>query len=518
MSVALRLSLAALAACWLLASGAQARAGDSAATPQAAPADLSGVLLDDGRQIEGTYEEKAGQRWIITPKAGGKPLDVSVVRIVVAEKGGDVDVRGDDSAAAKIWRAAARTAYEAKKSESEDAAKAAQLAVLDKGVEWCKKREFPTAPTALLNDMARIDSKTAADVETRAKTLMPEGFFFKDKPDAVKQWMAWADALLPSSAEFVEKSDEDVWGRLENKPWTDGQTLCFRTRNVLLFIRDQDPIVCGRALQLAEGTVRALQLFLHDGQPDVVSSDLSRLEIRIHKNRADYLAEKPAHGRAAETWSAGYFSPLENVSHFYVERGSAKSGAIDWRELTRVLTHEFTHHYMTGRWAPSFIRAKGALEDSSGPGFWVVEGMAEFVQNQMHKINERGMTFDDDNVAGILDVARARRAGLTSNYLSMENFIDMSQGAFTSLSDEPMTGGGRAKVFTSERILWYDQAGALSYFFLQKKGPEMRKLFVKYVADHYAGNSHVPGWKYFGYDSAKALDDDFNAFLNTVKI
>ena len=40
------------------------------------------------------------------------------------------------------------------------------------------------------------------------------------------------------------------------------KTLAFTTPNVMLFIRDMDPAVCGKALRLAEGTVRALQVFL----------------------------------------------------------------------------------------------------------------------------------------------------------------------------------------------------------------------------------------------------------------
>jgi hypothetical protein len=271
---------------------------------------------------------------------------------------------------------------------------------------------------------------------------------------------------------------------------------------------------------LAEGTIRALQVFFHDGEPDVVTSDISRLEIRIHKNRADYLSEEPAHGKKADPWSAGYFSPMEVVSHFYVDHDRTKNGAADVEELTRVLTHEFTHHYMTARWAPRFITARGANEASGGPGFWVVEGVAEFIQNQSHHAEDLGPKFDDDFVHGVDATAGARRAGLKTKYLGMDKFVDMSQNDFQSLADEPLGvaklkhGGGLQPC--SERSLWYDQAGALSYFFLQKKGPEMRKKFVRYVSDHYAGISHVPAWTYFGYPSAQALDDDFAAFLKTV--
>lgn len=584
MNVVHRRALAALVAVWLLVPSAAVRAdegaspaGDASKETQPAsvkpPVDMDGVLLDDGRQIEGTYDERANQRWVITPKGGGAPLNVSVSQIVVAEKGGEVEQRGEESSAGEVWRAAVRAAYcdslegvfkdcaeaslvdrargllkrmkesgassarlakleaslqgktqtanpdaDAKAAAGEETAKAAEVALLEKGVAWCTKRGFPTAATTMLNEIARIDPKREADVAARTKSLMPESFFFKDAKDAVAQWRKWAEALLPSSGQFVDRADEDVWKRLENKPWTDGATLCFRTTNVLLFIRDMDPAVCGKCLRLAEQTVRALQVFLNDGEPDVVTGDDSRLEIRIHKNRADYLAEEPARGKKAEAWTAGFYSPMENVSHFYVDH--LKNGAADMVELTRVLTHEFTHHYMTSRWVTRIITARGAQPMPGGPGFWVVEGMAEFVQNQSHHMEERGPQFDDDNVLGNDVTAAARKAGIKTRLLSMATFVDMKQGDFQTLSDD---GLGMVKLShakgvhgCSERSLWYDQAGTLTYFFLQKKGPEMRKKFVRYVSDHYAGNSHVPAWTWFGYPSAEALDADFLAFLKTV--
>jgi len=513
---------AALLALWLLAPSAPAAADDgktakapaAPATQVKPPVDMDGVLIDDGRQIAGTYEEKAGQLYVIKPKAGGAEMTVSVANVVIAEKGDFVDVKGDDWAAFKVWRAAANTAYAAKTSESEAAAKAAQYEVLAKGVDWCKHREFVTAPTALVNEMARVDPSKSAELEARAKTLMPDAFFFKDKPDAVKQWMTWADALVPASAEFVGKDNDpdETWKRLRWAPWTDGATLLFRTRNTVMFIRDMTPAVCSKALQLAEQTARACQAFLHDGAPDVVGSDENRLEIRIHKSRQDYLDEVPMEGdkpgKRAEAWTAGFFNPRDGISHFYVQRGA--TGKPDLEELTRVLSHEFTHHYIEIRWM------QGQSGGGDIAGYWVVEGMAEFVQNQSHH-PERGVRFDDDFVPGVVDTALARRAGATSDFLKMDTFIDMTHGSFQALSDGPvkLNNNGKSMMF-SERGLWYDQAGALSYFLLQKKGPEVRKKFVQYVYDHYARRPHVPGWQYLGFESAEALDKEFLAFLATV--
>jgi hypothetical protein len=318
--------------------------------------------------------------------------------------------------------------------------------------------------------------------------------------------MKWADALLPSSSEFVAK-DDAIWGKLDTKPWNDGGTLGFRTRNVLMFLRDQDPAVCGKALQLAEGTVRALQVFLNEGEPDDVAGDSDRLEIRIHRNREDYHAETTGSGGKAPEWSAGNFSPGEKISRFYVERNG---GVADIDELTRVLTHEFTHHYMNVRWM------HGA--SGGGAGFWVVEGMAEFVQYQAHRMDQRGLKFDDETVPGLDGAAQIAKAGML---FKAERFVDMSQADFAGLGDADALSVKLRNTFASkhytQRSLWYEQAGALAFFFLQAKGPEVRKTFVDYVRLHYQGRARTSGWTFLGYESAEALDKDFGDFLKRLR-
>jgi len=97
---------------------------------------------------------------------------------------------------------------------------------------------------------------------------------------------------------------------------------------------------------------------------------------------------------------------VDSVSHFYIDR--RKGNVPDLEELTRVLTHEFTHHYLMKRWATKIITARGALPSTGGPGFWVVEGMAEFIQNQSHHLDAGGPRFDDDHVRGNDVTAQAR--------------------------------------------------------------------------------------------------------------
>lgn len=523
------------------------------------PGDADGVLLADGRHLAGDFSLKDG-RVTVTP-ATGDPVEFGLDEVVVAQKGGAAEVRGDDAAAAKVWRGAVRGAWcdaleavfqeyakgsllddarrvlarlraagasekrlqrldamlngksprsdavRAKKlAAQEDAARDAAVEGFLNGVSWCSERGFATAATVLLADVAKIRGGADSDVEARAKRLVPAGFPWKDAPDAWQQWMTWAEALLPSGGTFFE-TDDAAWGRLTNEPWVSRRPLGFRTRNMILFCMDKDVAVCGRSLLLGEGTIRALQVFLGQEDAPPARSDAERLEVRIHANKKSYL-EEPARGGKTPEWSGGYYSPAENVSRFFVDRGEKGNGPPDLRELGRVLTHELTHHYVEFRW----MQGRGG---GGGAGYWVIEGIATFVENQAVQMERRGLAFDDRTVPN-LD-AMSTVAKQANTLFKAEKFVDMSHGDFDGLNDAflmrvKLRNSTEEKGYT-QRGLWYDQAGALTFFFLHERGEEGRRRFVDYMRAHYTGVAPRSGWLALGYDSAEELDKDFSAFL-----
>ena len=566
-------------------------AAPTGAAPPRLPGDEDGVVLDDGRQFDGTFD-RSPTMLTIHAKDGSAELEVPLTQVVVAQKGGEVEVRGDDTGACKVWRAAVRGAYcdalqaifqeyakasmvddarrveqrmrdagasearlqkldatlngkvpraDAAKSKKlvaqEDAARTAAIEGYLRGVEWCGKREFRAAGTVLIADVAKIKGAADPDLAARAKALVPEGFPWKSAPDAAQQWAEWADALLPSGATFLT-GDDDAWGRLTNEPWKSERPLGFRTRNILLFCMDRDPAVCGKSLFLAEGTVRSLQVLLNAGAVEPVSGDQQRIEVRIHKNRKAYLEEQSATGQKAMEWSGGYFSPRENISRFYVDRGEREPGekdrergtsdrgtggggsaggpgsrgTPDMKELGRVLTHELTHHYMEMRWM-------GNRGGGGGAGYWVIEGMATFVENQAVQMDRRGFAFDDRTVEDLDALSTIEGQG--SGLFKAERFVDMDHGDFDKLNNTPFIRvklrSSTGEKYFSERALWYAQAGALSFFFLHQKGAEGRERFVSYVRQHYMGSAPRPGWAALGYDSAEDLDKEFFGFLKKLR-
>ena len=556
-------SLADAAAIAEAASGAAAGGGAAGqeAVAQKEPGDADGVLLEDGRFIEGAFEESK-QKVTVRPRDGGESVTSDVADVVVAQKGGAAELRGDDAAALRIWKAALAAQFcdavepvfqEYAKSNlvnearalmqkmrdngasevrlsnldsalngkqprrndalakkllaQEEAARTTQVEGLLRASDWCARRGFVTAATVAISEVLRRRAAATPDsqIEERLKKLIPAGFPFKDRMDAVKQWTIWAEALLPSSAEFLEPGDA-AWGRLDTPPWKDGGALGFRTRNLLLFCKDKGPDVGGRVLQLGEGTVRAVQVLLNGGEREAVAGDGDRLEVRIHKDRAAYLAEQSKTGKPPE-WSAGFFSPADKISRFYVERStSGMTSTADLDELGRVLTHELTHHYMQVRWM--------SMSQARGPGHWVIEGMATFVEAQAVQMDRRGLAFSDETVPNLDAFSQAFRKG---SYFPAGQFVDGNYADFGALSDATdvairLRNSSGQKIYT-RRGLWYDQAGALCFFFLHKRGAEGREEFVQYVKLHYMGRAPAEGWKKLGFETPEDLDREFGAFL-----
>jgi len=186
--------------------------------------------------------------------------------------------------------------------------------------------------------------------------------------------------------------------------------------------------------------------------------------------------------------------------------GAGVGGAPDLDELGRVLTHELTHHYMSMRWAGSSV--------AGGPGHWVIEGMATFVENQAVQMDRRGLAFNDESVANLDAMSFVAKQKML---FPAESFVDGDRGDFDKLSDTHML---TVKLRTSfgekhytQRGLWYDQAGAMCFFFLFKRGAEGREQFVRYVRLHYMHGASRAGWNSLGYETPEAIDKDFTAWL-----
>lgn len=380
-------------------------------------------------------------------------------------------------------------------------------------LEWCSSRGWTRASSALAG-LARTLAPQDERALAMAKDWVDPGFPWSDKPDAVEQWLAWSESLLASEGEFMPR-EAAIWKSFRGKIWESG-TIVLRSRNLVLVSREQDREIVSGVLRDGELAIRALELLLNDNpQGRRADRDSGRLQVRLHKNREDYLNENGEEGKEKLSWTAGYYSPGENVSRFYVPEENAVLSGMREQQLFSVVAHELTHHYLDQVWSP--MPGMQARSSADAPGFWVIEGIARFVEDQVLEFERHGPGFDDPTVES-LDAAGVL-AGLGELFPAAK-ILDMDNKGFQALTkieegvDIKLRNTLVARRYTPTAV-FYDQAGALSYFFIHGQGTEGRTRFIDYMRRAYTAKQRKEAWKQLGFDEPEALQKSFEEFLKS---
>lgn len=418
----------------------------------------------------------------------------------------------DHSSAEAIHRRL-RSEEDAKRMEAYDGYRA--------GAAWCLANGLRAASACLLVD-ARSIHPELPNLDEEIQATIPPAFPFREDPNAAGLWSQWALALVPSGARFLPEGDRD-WLRLSDPRdrrrgvdrrrgsiWTH-DTLGLRTEHLVCFSLERNPEVVGACLRYGEGAVRTLQHFFTQDLPEKAEEADGRLEVRIHGTRETYLDEM---GSRRVEWSAGYYSALEKVSRFFIPRG--RDGKVADTSLYRVVAHELTHHFVEQR----VVRNKKDLEfsRSDAPGYWVVEGIARFVEHQASDSVRAGRSFDDLTVQSIDVTAQMDRAG---GIFPPGKLVELSQVAFSGLSRDSV---GKVRLQHSFRsftvnplLLFYEQSAALAFFMLNRRGEEGREAFLDYLQDYYRGRLTKKSWRKLGFETSDELSRAFGEFLTEVR-
>jgi hypothetical protein len=372
-----------------------------------------------------------------------------------------------------------------------------------RAAKWCAARDAKVAATVLVTRAAEISPKNPPDPDL-LESWTPESFPADPKDRAEKPWPVWAEALLPSGATF--KLDDELKRKISVSKWNE-HTLWIRTRNILLLSKESDPAVIGPLLQRGEATIRALQKILGPS-PDGGTS-VAPLEVRLHRTRSDYLADRVAGGSHPDEWSAGCFSPMDGVSRFYSEVGDKHDEG--HHELQHVFAHELTHHYVERRWINGGATAKAG-------GYWMVEGVADFVSEQALEIGRLGERFDDATV-NRLDLAAA--ANSVGKLIPLEHLLEIDPVFF----HQKLNGGpfGPLKLkhtlsdaFLDERLVFYAESATFSFFVMNRCGEKGRAAYVDWLVKTYRGDPIVEPWKTLGFEDMAALRKAFLAFVASI--
>ncbi len=543
-------------------AAAAPRGPGPAVPPPPPPLPGDGLLLDDGTSVEGSVEALPGGRFRVLPP-GGAAREEEAARLLFVRGGGRVLHRGRESGVLARWRrtlhppavddlmaihirmakdglheAAAAVLSDARALglPEDRAAEAARRAGAVKanafpervlaGLEpeflkarsraregilaasdWCLERGFPAAAACLLLDAARLLRGDGVP-DRRAAAGIPAVFPWKDSPDAGRRWLEWAREIVDADAEFLP-ADHILRKSITSGPWAAGEeVVVLRTPNVVFRSRIRDPAIVGRCLRNAEFVCRALAMLLGPGALAPVRDDQDRMDVRLHADEESFREEDRASGDAP-AWSAGHYSPGEGVSLFFVP-GEGRRDPLG-RGLFEVLAHELTHHFLDRRWSAVRGRPRGG---PGAPGYWAIEGIARFVEDQAVEMERRGLRFDDRTVPSLEAAAQAAGRGVL---FRPSELLAMSHRGFRTLPDTEILRV-RLRNTIEQRILspvglFYEQAGATAYHLVMDRGEEGRRAFFRYLADVYAGKAAAEGWRVLGFASAEVFDEKVQAFL-----
>ena len=405
----------------------------------------------------------------------------------------------DDSLAGKVDKRAgnSKAQRERKLQLEERARQRAQSSFLE-AARWCRERGQSLAASALLESaLAVAPDADAEECLALARKLVPEAFPYRERPDAAQLWLRWSRELLAADGAFL-RSGDPVWEAADERWRSLGVALV--TRNLLLFSDEEDPALIGACLRNGEGAVRILEELLGQEREE-------RLIVRLFKQRDDYLADEGLKGGRPMPWSAGVYSPADRVSTFFVPRDEA--GEPQSRMLQETLTHELTHHYVDRRWIENV-----GFGSVSQDGYWIVEGIAGFVEEQALELGRVDRGMEDPTV---LSVDVCTRLLEQDRLLDLEHFFGGDYRDFSKLGDEPVaTVRPRytlGEIDLSARSIFYKEAAALVFFQMNRCGDEGRRGLLEYLEAYYRGRMTRSGWKELGWKDVATLDKAFREFL-----
>ena len=213
------------------------------------------------------------------------------------------------------------------------------------------------------------------------------------------------------------------------------------------------------------------------------------LVLHLFPNKPEYLNQsikernqEPGQGFGGLENTAGHYSPSANVTRIFFPVGQGDS-------VIGTYTHELTHHWI-GRRRP-LRSADETMEDhAGGPGYFVVEGYADFVRSFAYD-PAAGKANPDNPRAEYADVVAACPP---ASLVPWDKEFAMPQHEAYAMIEQ-----GEVKLALRWRMgnqshfslgtLYYAQAAATTAYLYLADGGKYRPALMKHLYDHYAGAS-----------------------------
>lgn len=324
------------------------------------------------------------------------------------------------------------------------------------------------------------------------RTHLPSGLSPKAIAD-VDEWVDFieADAAAPvlvlgPGSKGPANLPTDVLDRLATarSQWRE-DLVGFLNGPLLVIAPPEHPSAIRRCLAL--GRIVCDRLDAEFASVGARRSDDEVLVLHLFPNKAEYLNQsvKEAggeHGFGGLEHTAGHYSPSANVTRIFFATGQNDS-------VLGTYTHELTHHWIARR-RPLRTPEETLGDRAGGPGYFIVEGFAEFVR-----------CFAYDEAAGTADPANPRADGCdvvascpAASLVPWSKLFAMPQReAYAGDRDKKVSFAMRWKLGDRNTyqavLLYYAQACAATEYLWLADGGKYRPALIKHLYDHYAGES-----------------------------
>jgi len=299
-------------------------------------------------------------------------------------------------------------------------------------------------------------------------------------------WLDWQIEILPGGVRALGRLAPDMqrarmtWRKDLNGIETreEGSEIVFATPL-------NDASIVGPCVRYAKLTCRALGRMFHTDDPK--REDNIPLVIYFYEDKAEYV--RGGRGGTPNPFlamTAGYYAPGENISRFFWPAKHPEPQ----RSIRDTFVHELTHHWIERR-NPRW-HARDLTENRvTVPGYWVVEGIATFVEEGRYDIETYKWTHFNPK-ANSLDIVAD---------LSRQKKLIAWDKEYT-LTQEEFHGDGVDKkgLFATARKKWtlrpqplneirlfYEQAASTCHFLYWGENGKYRQRFLDYVTHFYTG-------------------------------
>jgi hypothetical protein len=326
---------------------------------------------------------------------------------------------------------------------------------------------------------ARATAVVRAEVPERLLT---------DGPFDAREWIDLVDALRATSPRFVERPHSQSGITRQQREYGAAlhrwrkDLIALETDDLLVLTPVAQPARVALCLSLGEMVCAALEEVFAHGKK--VRTDPWPMIVHLYESKEEYVRESArqdssgSHGTSLEK-TAGHYNPATGVSHLFVH---PSGNGFD--EVLRTFAHELTHHWIDERCPLFSNQERGPM----GPGYWIVEGMATFVEEFDWDLEKRTWQVLDPRASSLTLVSDAD----ASHLIPWRLLFSMTPHQFHEISTDQTVimpqrqrFGYRHKV--SPRHVFYAQAAAAcSHMFHE---PALRPALLEFVRDYYTGKA-----------------------------